>query len=57
MNPQNEHQREESPPSVIEGKKYAAPGASLEIGPSRAADYVYRIAAVTIGIFLLATVV
>jgi hypothetical protein len=57
MNTQSKHQREESPPSVIEGKKYAAPGASSEIGPSRAADYVYRIAAVTIGIFLLATVV
>jgi hypothetical protein len=54
MNPQSE----QSPQSVNrEENDLLASATTLESGIPTAADYVYRIAAVTAGIFLLATVV
>ncbi len=54
MNPQSE----QSPQSVNGEENYLLASATTsESGIPTAADYVYRIAAVTAGIFLLATVV
>ena len=53
MNPQSE----KSPQSANGEENYFASATTSESGIPTAADYVYRIAAVTAGIFLLATVV
>ena len=53
MNPQSE----KSPQSANREENYLASATTSESGIPTAADYVYRIAAVTAGIFLLATVV
>ena len=59
MNPQTVKQSEKSPPSVLPlgiRNPYVTPQSAAPIPPT-AADYAYRIALLTAGIVLLATVV
>jgi hypothetical protein len=54
MNHESQRQSEQSPRPVNQKKNV---GAASEVTAPTIADYIYRIAAVTVGICLLATVV
>ncbi|MCU1223774.1 MAG: hypothetical protein JWQ42_1867 [Edaphobacter sp.] len=56
MNHESQRQSEQSPRPVNREKNIASEATSEAVHPT-AADYIYRIAAVTAGIILLATIV
>jgi hypothetical protein len=51
------HYQSEQSPQSVKREQQSVAELHTELGPPLAADYLYRIAAITIGIFLLATVV
>ena len=56
MNHESQNQSEQSPRPVNQ-EEIIASEATSEVAVPTAADYIYRIAALTAGIFLLATVI
>ena len=58
MNPQNANQSQKPPPPAVPPgirNPYVTPSSVAPATPPQAADYAYRIAALSAGIFLLVT--